>query len=115
MAPWMDNKMVKWNGAKNFWDFWNGSKIWLCHCQYEKDLIKYQGSEIGALCKAVETEILMADGSMGDRQFIRRPADALQARGGLEGTQGIQRGEAATGHTIDYLTHQVRKDRLRQP
>lgn len=29
--------------------FWNGSKIYLCHCQYEKNLSKYQGAEIHVL------------------------------------------------------------------
>ncbi|ALV06691.1 hypothetical protein [Roseateles depolymerans] len=29
--------------------FWNGSKIFLCHCQYEKDRFKYQGAEIHVL------------------------------------------------------------------
>lgn len=29
--------------------FWNGSKIHLCHCQYEKDRFKYQGAEIHVL------------------------------------------------------------------
>ena len=29
--------------------FWNGSKIYLCHCKDEKDIYKYQGAEIHAL------------------------------------------------------------------
>ena len=29
--------------------FWNGSKIFLNHCQYEKDMYKYQGAEINLL------------------------------------------------------------------
>jgi hypothetical protein len=29
--------------------FWNGAKIHLCHCQHEKDVIKYQGVEINVL------------------------------------------------------------------
>jgi hypothetical protein len=29
--------------------FWNGSKIYLCHCKDEKDIYKYQGSEIHVL------------------------------------------------------------------
>lgn len=29
--------------------FKNGSKIYLCHCQHEKDMIKYQGAEINVL------------------------------------------------------------------
>ncbi len=26
--------------------FWNGSKIYLCHCEHEKHRFKYQGAEI---------------------------------------------------------------------
>jgi hypothetical protein len=29
--------------------FWNGSKIYLCHCEYENDVYKYQGAEIHVL------------------------------------------------------------------
>src|SRR5215813_8724108 len=29
--------------------FWNGSRIYLCHCQHEKDRFKYQGAEIHVL------------------------------------------------------------------
>jgi hypothetical protein len=29
--------------------FWNGSKIYLCHCKDEKDVYKYQGAEIHVL------------------------------------------------------------------
>lgn len=29
--------------------FWNGSKIYLCHCQHEKNRFKYQGAEIHVL------------------------------------------------------------------
>ena len=29
--------------------FWNGSKIYLCHCQHEKDRFKYLGTEIHVL------------------------------------------------------------------
>ena len=29
--------------------FWNGSKIYLCHCQHDKDRFKYQGAEIHVL------------------------------------------------------------------
>ena len=49
LVNWIDSGLVRYNGSKNFLDFWNGSKIWLSHCQYEKDLIKYQGPEIHAL------------------------------------------------------------------
>lgn len=49
LSPWFDEKLVKFNGSKNYLEFWNGSKIWLSHCQYEKDLMKYQGPEIHVL------------------------------------------------------------------
>jgi hypothetical protein len=29
--------------------FWNGSKVYLCHCKDEKDIYKYQGAEIHVL------------------------------------------------------------------
>jgi hypothetical protein len=40
---------VKWRGDKNYMSFWNGSAIYLGHCQYEKDLRKYQGIEFHVL------------------------------------------------------------------
>lgn len=49
MDEWIERKLVRWHGDKNFFHFWNDARIWLCHCQYEKDVIKYQGSEIGVL------------------------------------------------------------------
>lgn len=49
LNEWFDSKLVKFNGQKNVIEFWNKSKIWLSHCQYEKNLIKYQGPEIHVL------------------------------------------------------------------
>jgi len=49
LAPWFEAKLVRFNGSKNYLEFWNGSKIWLSHCQYEKDVQKYQGPEIHVL------------------------------------------------------------------
>lgn len=49
LAPWFEAKRVKYNGSKNYLEFWNGSKIWLSHCQHEKDMMKYQGPEIHVL------------------------------------------------------------------
>lgn len=52
LAPWMtggQNSLVKYNGGKNYLEFWNGARIWLCHCQHEKDVVKYQGAEIHVL------------------------------------------------------------------
>lgn len=41
--------VARYNASTRVISFKNGSKIWLCHCQYEKDLMKYQGGEIHAL------------------------------------------------------------------
>lgn len=49
LAEWVDGGHVKINGSKNYIEFWNGAKIHLCHCQYEKDVTKYQGAQIGLL------------------------------------------------------------------
>lgn len=47
--PLIKAKWIKINFSKNEIVFWNRSKIHLCHLQYEKDLTKYQGSEIHVL------------------------------------------------------------------
>lgn len=49
LSPWLSNGFVKFNGGKNYIEFWTGAKIWLSHCQYEKDVAKYQGPEIHVL------------------------------------------------------------------
>jgi hypothetical protein len=49
LAPWLNSGLVTYNGGKNFLQFWNGARIWMCHCQYEKDMFKYQGAEIHVL------------------------------------------------------------------
>lgn len=49
LAEWIEAGHVKINWSKNFIEFWNGAKIHLCHCQYEKDVTKYQGAEIHVL------------------------------------------------------------------
>ncbi len=49
LAPWFDAGFAKYNGSKHFIKFWNGSHIFLCHCQHEKDKFKYQGAEIHVL------------------------------------------------------------------
>lgn len=47
LAGWVDAGLVKI--VENEIRFWNGSKIYLCHCQHEKDRFKYQGAEIHVL------------------------------------------------------------------
>lgn len=47
LAPWINAKWVKI--VEDEVRFWNGSKIYLCHMQHEKNKIKYQGAEIHAL------------------------------------------------------------------
>ena len=49
LGGWISLGLCKYNSSKNVVSFWNGSKIWLCHCQYEKDKFKYQGAEIHVL------------------------------------------------------------------
>lgn len=46
LADWVAAGHVKLNLSKNVIEFWNGSRIHLCHCQYEKDVYNYQGAEI---------------------------------------------------------------------
>ena len=49
LSEWVEKKWVKIDGSDNTIEFWNGSKIFLNHCQYEKDKYKYQGAEIHVL------------------------------------------------------------------
>lgn len=49
LSEWVDAGHAKINYSKNQIEFWNGAKIHLCHCQYEKDVFKYQGAEIHVL------------------------------------------------------------------
>lgn len=47
LAPWTDTGWVEI--VEDQIRFWNGSKIWLCHCKDEADRFNYQGSEIHVL------------------------------------------------------------------
>jgi hypothetical protein len=49
LGSWINRKLVKINYSDLTIEFSNGSKIFLCHCQYLKDLTKYQGAEIHVL------------------------------------------------------------------
>lgn len=49
LAKWTQTGLCKINYSQNFIEFRNGSKIFLCHCQHEKDVFKYQGAEIHVL------------------------------------------------------------------
>lgn len=49
LSDWRKEGWVTFNGSKNYWDFWNGSQIHLCHCQYDTDMNNYQGAEIHVL------------------------------------------------------------------
>lgn len=40
---------ARYNASTKVISFKNGSKIWLCHCQYEKNVAKFHGPEIHAL------------------------------------------------------------------
>lgn len=48
LSPWARAGMV--DIVEDEIRFWNGSKIYLCHCKDEKDRFKYLGSEIHVLC-----------------------------------------------------------------
>jgi hypothetical protein len=47
LAGWVSCKFV--SIVEDEIRFWNGSKIYLCHCKDEKDVYKYQGAEIHVL------------------------------------------------------------------
>ncbi|WP_313607329.1 terminase large subunit domain-containing protein [Rhizobium sp.] len=47
LAGWVECKFVEI--VEDEIRFWNGSKIYLCHCKDEKDRFKYQGAEIHVL------------------------------------------------------------------
>lgn len=49
LGEWVTAGHVKIRHQPTSIEFWNGAKIHLCHCQYEKDVIKYQGAEIHVL------------------------------------------------------------------
>lgn len=49
LAPWVQAKLVKINYSDLTVEFWNGSKIFLQHCQHEKDRFRYQGYEFHVL------------------------------------------------------------------
>lgn len=49
LNEWVQAGHVKIRYSPTTIEFWNGAKIHLCHCQYEKDRFKYQGAEIHVL------------------------------------------------------------------
>lgn len=49
LAPLIGSGQCVINYSSNEIRFENGSKIHLCHCQHEKDVMKYQGAEIHVL------------------------------------------------------------------
>ena len=49
LADWVVAGHVSFNEQKGHISFKNGAKIFLCHCQHEKDRFKYQGAEIHVL------------------------------------------------------------------
>jgi len=48
LLPLMAEGYVKFSG-RGSWEFWNGSKIHLCHCQHDTDMNNYQGAEMHVL------------------------------------------------------------------
>lgn len=49
LSTLIERKLCSINYSTAQITFWNGAKIHLCHCQHEKDVIKYQGVEINVL------------------------------------------------------------------
>ena len=49
LAPWADPSVRFCTIVEDEIRFWNGSKIYLCHCKDPKDVYKYQGAEIHVL------------------------------------------------------------------
>lgn len=49
LAQWVNIGAAKVNLSKNQIEFKNGSKIHLCHCKHETDVLGYQGAEIHVL------------------------------------------------------------------
>ena len=49
LNPLVESGHVKWNEQKKTFYFWNGSKVGLRQCQYEKDWTKHLGSEYDVL------------------------------------------------------------------
>jgi hypothetical protein len=47
LSPWVEAGLVQIVGEEV--RFWNGSRIFLCHCQHEQDVWNYQGAEIHLL------------------------------------------------------------------
>ncbi len=47
LAPWVDAGFVEI--VEGEIRFWNGARIYLCHCKEERDRYKYQGAEIHVL------------------------------------------------------------------
>lgn len=47
LAPWVANGWCRI--VEDEIRFWNGAKIYLCHCEHEKHIYKYQGAEIHVL------------------------------------------------------------------
>ena len=59
--------------------FWNGSKIYLCHCKDEKDRFKYQGAEIHLLL-IDEASKGLDDVAAGRTQDARAALTAIKKR-----------------------------------
>jgi len=48
LEEWIEQKLIKITGNDTI-TFWNGSKIFLCHCQHEQDRFNHLGSEMHVL------------------------------------------------------------------
>jgi hypothetical protein len=48
-AAFINAGLCHYNKSDGCATFWNGSKLWFCHCQYEKDVYKYQSFQLRCL------------------------------------------------------------------
>lgn len=49
LGPWLDAGLARLHLSRGCITLWNGSRILLCHCRYESDVYKYQGTEMHLL------------------------------------------------------------------
>lgn len=49
LGPWLEVGLASIQHSRGCITFWNGSRIFLCHCQYDRDVYKFQGAEIHVL------------------------------------------------------------------
>jgi hypothetical protein len=49
LGPWLAQGSARFSQSRSRVEFANGSRLHLCHCQHDKDALKYQGAEMHVL------------------------------------------------------------------